>query len=203
MFDRQTIDAMTAMAKQGQIEPAALLAVAEVESGGRALYDVDGHKEPAIRFEGHYFDRRLSGRIRDYARKNGLSAPEAGKIANPKSQGDRWLLLERAMGLDKKAALESTSWGLGQVMGAHWEWLGFAAVDALVAEARGSVAGQVRLMLRFIEKAGLADAMRACDWRGFAKRYNGPSFARNNYDTRMAAAYARWSKQIGTLKTAA
>lgn len=203
MFDRQTIDAMTAMAKQGQIEPAALLAVAEVESGGRALYDVDGHKEPAIRFEGHYFDRRLSGRIRDYARKDGLSAPEAGKIANPKSQGDRWLLLERAMGLDKKAALESTSWGLGQVMGAHWEWLGFAAVDALVAEARGSVAGQVRLMLRFIEKAGLADAMRACDWRGFAKRYNGPSFARNNYDTRMAAAYAHWCKQIGTLKTAA
>jgi hypothetical protein len=203
MFDRQTIDAMTAMAKQGQIEPAALLAVAEVESGGRALYDVDGHKEPAIRFEGHYFDRRLSGRIRDYARKDGLSAPEAGKIANPKSQGDRWLLLERAMGLDKKAALESTSWGLGQVMGAHWEWLGFASVDALVAEARGSVAGQVRLMLRFIEKAGLADAMRACDWRGFAKRYNGPSFARNNYDTRMAAAYARWCKQIGTLKTAA
>ena len=203
MFDKQTIDAMTAMAKQAQIEPAALLAVAEVESGGRALYDVDGHKEPAIRFEGHYFDRRLSGRIRDYARKNGLSAPEAGKIANPKSQGDRWLLLERAMGLDKKAALESTSWGLGQVMGAHWEWLGFASVDALVAEARGSVAGQVQLMLRFIEKAGLVDVMRACDWRGFAKRYNGPAFARNNYDTRMAAAYQRWQKQLGALQTAA
>lgn len=203
MFDKQTIDAMTVMAKQAEINPAALLAVAEVESGGRALYDVDGQKEPAIRFEGHYFDRRLSGRIRDYARKNGLSAPEAGKIANPKSQGGRWLLLERAMGLDKKAALESTSWGLGQVMGAHWEWLDFASIDALVAEARGSVVGQVRLMLRFIEKAGLVEVMRACDWRNFARRYNGPAFARNNYDTRMAAAYQRWLKQLGTFKSAA
>ena len=73
----------------------------------------------------------------------------------------------------------------------------------LVAEARGSVAGQVRLMLRFIEKAGLVEVMRACDWRNFARRYNGPAFARNNYDTRMAAAYQRWLKQLGTFKSAA
>ncbi len=111
MFDSQTIAALTMMAKEAKIEPAALLAIAEVESGGRALHNVNGGKEPTIRFEGHYFDRRLSGRLRDYARSNGLSAPVAGRIRNPKSQGERWLLLERAMGLNKKAALESTSWG--------------------------------------------------------------------------------------------
>lgn len=203
MFDSQTIAALTMMANEAKIEPAALLAIAEVESGGRALHDVNGGKEPAIRFEGHYFDRRLSGRLREYARSNGLSAPIAGRIRNPKSQGERWLLLERAMGLNKKAALESTSWGLGQVMGAHWEWLGYAAVDDLVAEARGSVAGQARLMLRFIEKAELLEVLKARNWREFARRYNGPAFARNEYDKRMAEAYQRWQKQLDTLKRAA
>ncbi|KAB2730095.1 N-acetylmuramidase family protein [Brucella intermedia] len=203
MFDSQTIAALTVMAKEAKIEPAALLAIAEVESGGRALHNVDGGKEPAIRFEGHYFDRRLSGRLRDYARSNGLSAPVAGRIRNPKSQGERWLLLERAMGLNKKAALESTSWGLGQVMGAHWEWLGYATVDDLVAEARGSVAGQARLMLRFIEKAELLEVLKARNWREFARRYNGPAFGRNEYDKRMAEAYQRWQKHLDTLKRAA
>ncbi len=203
MFDSQTIAALTMMANEAKIEPAALLAIAEVESGGRALHNVNGGKEPAIRFEGHYFDRRLSGRLREYARSNGLSAPIAGRIRNPKSQGERWLLLERAMGLNKKAALESTSWGLGQVMGAHWEWLGYMTVDDLVAEARGSVAGQARLMLRFIEKAELLEVLKARNWREFARRYNGPAFARNEYDKRMAEAYQRWQKQLDTLKRAA
>ncbi|KAB2701875.1 MULTISPECIES: N-acetylmuramidase family protein [Brucella] len=203
MFDSQTIAALTTMADETEINPAALLAIAEVESGGKALFDISGGKEPAIRFEGHYFDRRLSGRLRDYARTNGLSAPVAGQIRNPKSQAARWLLLERAMGLSKKAALESTSWGLGQVMGAHWEWLGYATVDELVAEARGSIAGQARLMLRFIEKAELLDVLKARNWREFARRYNGPAFARNEYDKRMAEAYQRWQKRLENFKRAA
>ncbi len=114
MFDSRTIAALTTIANETETDPAALLAIAEVESGGRALFDINGAKEPAIRFEGHYFDRRLSGRLRDYARSNGLSAPVAGRIRNPKSQEARWLLLERAMGLSRKAALESTSWGSGR-----------------------------------------------------------------------------------------
>ncbi len=190
------------MATEAGLDPAALLAVAEVESGGCALFTVEGRKEPAIRFEGHYFDRRLSGRIRDYARKHGLSAPEAGAIRNPAVQAERWLLLERAMGLNPKAALESTSWGLGQVMGAHWQWLGYESVKAMVAEARGSVVGQVQLMLRYIDKAGLAGLLRAHDWRGFARRYNGPAFARNRYDTRMAEAWRRWHARFSPQKAA-
>ena len=87
-----------------------------------------------------------------------------------------------------------SSWGLGQVMGAHWEWLGFASVDALVAEARGGVAGQVRLMARYIEKAGLPQRCAAHDWEAFAHGYNGPGYiAGTRYDTRIAAAYQRYA----------
>lgn len=105
----------------------------------------------------------------------------------------------QAVSIHKKTALESTSWGLGQVMGAHWEWLGYSSIDELVAEARNSVGGQVRLMLKFIDKAGLKTALEQKHWRNFARRYNGPAFARNQYDSRMAAAFERWNRSLGRI----
>lgn len=79
-------------------------------------------------------------------------------------------------------------------MGAHWEWLGYSSIDELVAEARSSVGGQVRLMLKFIDKAGLKTALEQKDWR---------SFARNQYDSRMAAAFERWNRSLSHLFQAA
>ncbi len=116
MFNNETIKAVLTIAFKHQLDPAALLAVAEIESGGRTSYPVNGKAEPAIHFEGHYFDRRLTGAIRDQARAQGLAHPTAGTIRNPSSQTARWDLLGRAVKINRKAALESTSWGLGQVM---------------------------------------------------------------------------------------
>ncbi len=191
MFDPKTAEDIKGVAESFGIEPAALLAIAEVESGGQAFAIVDGRHEPLIRFEGHYFDQRLSGSNRTRARAEGLSSPAAGEIANPPGQAARWKMLERAAAIDGRAAYESVSWGLGQVMGAHWAWLDFADVDALVAEARQGAAGQARLMARYIEKAGLAAAIRSHDWEAFARGYNGPGYRRHAYHVKMAAAYAR------------
>lgn len=191
MFDRDVITAIEKVATGAGVEAPALLAVAEVESGGRAFAVVDGRREPLIRFEGHYFDRRLSGQARDRARAQGLASPKAQAVPNPRGQAARWALVGRAAAIDRDAAWESVSWGLGQVMGAHWAWLGYASVADMVAEARGGIEGQTRLMLRFIEKAGLSDALRRRDWAAFARGYNGPAYRRNAYDTRLAAAYAR------------
>lgn len=191
MFSKDTIEALTKVAMKNGIEPAALLALADVESAGRAFALVGGKREPLIRFEGHYFDRRLPGAARAAARAEGLASPEDGAVANPATQGARWRLLRRAEAIDRRAARESTSWGLGQVMGAHWAWLGYGDVDALVAEARDGVAGQARLMVRYIDKAGLADAVRDHDWRAVARGYNGPAHARNGYAARLARAFRR------------
>ena len=51
-----------------------LLAVAEVESAGRVVATVFGRKEPLIRFEGHYFDNRLTDEERARARRLGLAS---------------------------------------------------------------------------------------------------------------------------------
>ena len=78
-------------------------------------------------------------------------------------------------------------------MGAHWAWLGFADVDALVAEARSNAAGQARLIARYIEKAGLSAAIHGHDWEVFARGYNGPGYKRFSYHVKLAAAYQRHS----------
>ena len=198
MFSAETINLINRAAANAALEPAVLMAVLDVEAGGRTHTMVEGRMEPLIRFEGHYFDRRLSPEKLETARREGLASPIAGAVKNPPSQAARWRMLERAAEIDLRAAYESTSWGVGQVMGAHWAWLGYASVDALVAEARSGTEGQLQLMLRYIEKAGLTEALRRRDWTAFARGYNGPGFARNSYHLRLALAYRRHSRQAPT-----
>lgn len=178
-----------AVAKGLEMEAAAVLAVVDVESGGQVFARVAGREEPLIRWEAHYFDRLCNPSVRERARAAGLSSPIAGAIANPPSQAARWALLERAAALDHDAAYASASWGIGQVMGAHWHILGYENVDALVADARSGFAGQLRLMMRFITITGLSGALRALDWSAFARGYNGPRYRELGYDTRLARAY--------------
>ncbi len=83
MFDEQVIAEITQIAERLDVPPAALLAVAEVESGGRALAKIGSRREPLIRFEGHYFDRLLGSGKRHEARALGLASPKAGAIKNP------------------------------------------------------------------------------------------------------------------------
>ncbi|WP_144377962.1 N-acetylmuramidase domain-containing protein [Mesorhizobium amorphae] len=189
MFSKHTADAIEKAAREFGLEPKALLAIAEVESAGQVFARIDGRNEPLIRFEGHYFDRRLADDRQETARAVGLASPVAGAIANPRSQAARWLFIERAAQIDRQAAYESTSWGLGQVMGAHWQWLGFDTVDGLVEEARSGAIGQARLMARYIDKSGLTTALNAHDWEAVGHGYNGPGFAKNGYHLKLAEAY--------------
>jgi len=191
MFSRQTATEIEKAAREHGLEPAALLAIAEIESAGQVFAKIDGRNEPLIRFEGHYFDRRLTGAAQERARAEGLASPNAGAVANPRAQMARWQMLDRAADIDHQAAYESTSWGLGQVMGAHWQWLGFGDVDALVTEARSGAAGQARLMARYLDKAGLTSALNDHDWEAVGHGYNGPGFRKNGYHLKLAEAYKR------------
>ena len=183
-FDKAALDATKVEAIRLGVEWQALGAVAEVESGGRPLWD----GLCPIRIEGHYFDERLSGEKRKTARDQGLAAPKSGAVKNPKKMADRYAMLDRMIAIASDAALESCSWGLGQVMGAHWKKLEYPSVSALSVEAKESVGGQVRLMGRYIEEFGLIGALKAKDWAAFAKRYNGSNYAVNQYDVKMADA---------------
>lgn len=194
MLNSRERQIVTGLADKAGLDPAVLMAVIEVESGGRVFARVGGRDEPLIRFEGHYFDRLCRSSVRAKARLAGLASPKAGAVRNPSGQAGRWALVERAARLDRPAALMACSWGVGQVMGAHWRRLGYRGVEVLVAEARAGLDGQVRLMLRFIDTGGLMPLMARRDWHGFARAYNGPAYRRHGYHTRLALAFDRYRR---------
>jgi hypothetical protein len=190
-FDEQVAKDIRAAAQTMGLEPEAMLALVEVESGGKAYTRIGDKDLPLIRWEGHYFYKLLPGDKRAEAVRRGLAAERYGIVKNTNTQSGRYAMLERAKAIDEDAALASCSWGVGQVMGANWEWLGYPSVKALVEEAMSGIRGQVLLMVRFIDKAGLRDELQRHDWAGFARRYNGPSYRAFKYDERMRRAYER------------
>jgi len=189
-MDKTTIDTIRNLANVHKIEEAALLAVVEVESSGTPLWKVGSVMLPAIRWEGHYFYDRLTGAKLQEALAQGLANRKAGGVKNPKSYAARYELLERAKKIDSNAALESVSWGAGQVMGANWKSLGYKSVVDLVNAAQ-TIPGQIEMIVRFIVKNGLDKAIRNRDWLTFAKGYNGPK--QKGYDKKIAEAYARYN----------
>lgn len=193
MFDAETLRAIEAHATRLRIAPAALQACVEVESDGKVYAMVNGRREPYIRWEGHYFDRRLKNGEREKARAAKLASPTAGAIPNPRAQDKRWGIVKRASKFNRQAALESFSIGLGQVMTAHYKAIGYVTVDDMIVRARESAAGQAEIMVRYIEKFGLVDELQRLDFTGFARGYNGPNYAKGGYHTKIASAYRRLS----------
>ena len=53
-------------------------------------------------------------------------------------------------------------------------------------------AAHLDAFVSFILANRLDGALRAKNWASFARGYNGPAYAQNAYDKKMAAAYARW-----------
>jgi hypothetical protein len=85
MFDAATLRAIDEFAARMDIEAAVLLAVVEIESDGVVAARVSGRDEPLIRWEGHYFDQRLTGAKREAARAARLANPRAQAVKNPAS----------------------------------------------------------------------------------------------------------------------
>lgn len=189
-LSREVRDEIRKAAEAANLPPDALEAVVEVESGGRAFEIVDGEQRPLILWEYHVFHRCLPPALRKTAMDRGLAAPRWGDIPYKKTQSARYAQLARGRQIDEQAAYSACSWGVGQVLGENWEWLGYPSARALAEEAMSGVAGQVRLMIRFIDKRGLRRALEERDWRGFARGYNGPGQV-DFYAGRMAEAHRR------------
>lgn len=169
---------------------ASIKAVTEVESRGSGFLP-DGR--PVILFERHVMHRRLSQIGRDAALLSGylggvINATPGGYLGGEKEH-DRLTLARQ---IDPVCAVESASWGLFQIMGLHWEALGYASAlefERLMCESEGR---QLEAFVRFVAGSpGVHVALRKRNWLAFAAGYNGPQFSKNQYDTRLAAAYAK------------
>ena len=210
-MDSRIVKACEAQAERLGVPAANLLAFVEVESNGVAFAANGGQNRALIRWEGHYFYRRLQNdeSALNEAVETGLAGQTAGSVPNPRDQGDRYAILTAAMdlcrrhGLDPDLACECVSVGLGQVMAANWRSLGYQSAHDMIVEAHDEtpekdIADQIEMMGRYLTANGLVDELQRGDWTALARAYNGPGYAKNAYDTKLAAAYRRWSGGEGS-----
>jgi uncharacterized protein YvpB len=167
------------------IEPRVMWAVMEVEAAGSGFFPSGRCK---ILFEAHWFSDFTQG-------KYDRSHPQISSARWNRDLyygGEReWDRLEAAAALDRDAAYQSASWGLGQIMGFHWRDLGYKSVADFADSMGRSEGEQLLAMARFIKRdRRLVRALQAKDWAGFAEIYNGPGFALNQYDKKLADVYA-------------
>lgn len=195
-FSSEVVEEITATAGAFRIEAAALLAVVEVESGGILYAEVDGHAMPPIRWDAHYFHKLLPPKLRPVAVAEGLATAPGGVFRNPRSQRRRYRLLQRGKALHEPSALGACAWGVGRVLGVNWEWLGYTSVQALAEDAISGLGGQVRIMVRFLDRSGLLGSVRQHDWEALARGYNGPGYQRLGYDQSLRAAYRRYAGRM-------
>ena len=175
-------------AEELSVPVAAIMAVNEVESRGSGFFS---NGRPAILFERHIMARRLRHHGIDPA-PHIASEPElvnrsaGGYLGGVREYGR----LERAQQIHHDSALESASWGLFQIMGFHWEHLDYDSVRHYVECMHSCEREHLAAFVRFIQKDPvLLSSLRHQQWSRFARRYNGPAYARNRYDEKMARAF--------------
>ncbi len=166
---------------------AAIQAVAEVESSGGGFLPTG---EVKILFEPHIFWKEL--------RAKGIT-PVISDICYPKwgtkpygKSSQQHARLQKAVAIDREAALRSASWGLFQICGFNHKTCGCATIQEFINKMMESEDSQLALFTEYIINSHLDDELKGLDWKGFARMYNGPAYAKNQYDTKLAKAYNKY-----------
>lgn len=173
------------------VEVKALKAVNKVESpkGG---FLPDGR--PTILFERHIMRRQLLAKginVLPYETQfPNIVNENTGGYKGNELEYDRLAIAKR---IDENSALEACSWGAYQIMGMHWKLLGYTSVQEMVKDFSSGEKGQLNAFVRFIRsQPSILKALRAKDWRSFARWYNGPG-AIDEYSTKFEKEYNKLS----------
>lgn len=174
---------IVALATRLGCSPKQLRAVAKVESGGSAF---DAQGRPKILFERHLFHRMTDGQWSPTIYSN----PNGGGYAM-----DSWEKLTLAASKDVDAAFSSASWGKFQVLGCHWNVLGYPSPIEMAYSTVTSEAAHYEMLARYVEHNGLKPALAKLSTDPernipFARAFNGPSFRQFSYHSKLASAMA-------------
>ena len=105
-----------------------------------------------------------------------------------------WTQLTNARRQNEDGANMGTFWGMFQIGGFNYKLCGCETVGEFVKLMSESELEQLELFAAFITNTGMLPDLKAKNWAAFARKYNGASYARRGYHTRMANAYAKFKK---------
>lgn len=177
------------VAEELGVELAAIKAVVLIEAGKQ----MKGFYAPGVPVVN--FDRSMYNRFRKTA--SGRASAEMLKV--PKGLSGyalrEWTQLVNARKSNCNGANMGTFWGMFQIGGFNYKLCGCRDVDEFVRLMSDSELAQLELFAKFITNTGMLDDLRKKNWAGFARKYNGASYARRGYHTRMANAYKKFKSQ--------
>lgn len=190
-----TEEAIREAANNLGVDVACVKAVAEVESLGNGFNSTGMVK---ILFERHKFYKFIAQKY-GVPKANQLAAMHPD-ICSPKAGGytsstaTEHKRLDKAIAIDRECAMKSASWGRFQVMGFNHAAAGFSNVEDFCVAMWKSEDEHLRAFVNFIKaNPNMHQHLKSRNWAGFANAYNGPAYAQNKYDTKLAAAYRKYS----------
>ncbi|MBQ2838621.1 MAG: N-acetylmuramidase family protein [Muribaculaceae bacterium] len=178
------------------VEPAAIRAVVEIEAG-RANKGFWAPGKPLINFDMSIVNK-FASKCGVKLSKYRSSHPEiwgASKKKYGSQQGAEWARFEALRSVDNTLGIYSSFWGMFQIGGFNWKLCKTKDVNEFFRLMSRSERDQLELFANFIVSSNLLKYLKAKNWAGFASRYNGPSYAKRGYHTRMARAYAKYKNQ--------
>ncbi len=188
-------------AKTMGVEYAALKAVIHVETGGSGFLK---NGSPKILFEGHIFWKKLKEigkKPRDYSDDHPNIVYKKWDRSKYIGGEGEYTRLATAKLINEAAALESTSWGMFQIMGFNYTLIKDAtgkakynSVQAFVENQLKSEAAQLEDFVMFMHTNGYTEFLKDKKWGKFARKYNGSGFKKNHYDTKLEKAFELYSQ---------
>lgn len=183
------------MAARYGLDMASVLAVAEVESGGRSGFQKTGLL--TVLFEAHQFY--------SFLKKAGLN-PDVLIIQYPNLISPKWnrtlykggdvenTRLAEALRIHE-CAWNCASYGMFQIMGFNCRACGFNTPQEFVKYLKTGQEAHVDTFLKFVStNPKMMNALKTKNWVTFARLYNGPGYTQNRYDIKLAEAYIKHSK---------
>ncbi len=176
------------VANELQVEVAAIKAVVAVEAGS----EMKGFWAPGVPVVNH--DRSLWNSCKSKVKSN-KKAPADAKIPDGLSSAfakKAWQKLINARKSNIQQADLSTFWGMFQIGGFNYQLCGCSSIEEFVELMSYSELEQLELFAALIVNCNMVQYLRSKNWAAFAKKYNGSSYARHGYHTKMANAYRKF-----------
>jgi uncharacterized protein YraI len=197
---------LTDLSNKKQLDVACALAVLCVESSGKG-FEQNNSNRMIIRFENHKFWKFWGkNNIPQYRQHFRYSSdkvwqghewrrePSAQWQVFHGSQLSEWQVFEFARQLDEDAAILSISMGAPQIMGFHFERIGYQSKVEMFDAFAGSIQGQINGLFDFFSPRML-QYLKDLAFEDFAGMYNGKG-QKKVYGNKIQKHYAAFKKMM-------
>lgn len=187
-FDTLTEEDFLKVAKELDVEVAAIKAVVRIEAGPK-LQGFWAPGVPVVNYAQSLFNK-YNGKVKGKKIKDGKVPQGLSGYALKE-----WTSLTNARKINAAAADMGTYWGMFQIGGYNYKLCGCQNIEEMVEKMCESELSQLEMFAVFIRNAGMLESLKKKDWSAFARKYNGPSYAKRGYHTRMAKEYANFKSK--------